>query len=518
MQEMEETRGKGGAKSAEKLADGSHQEADCDSPRSDISTTSGSAGEELTSKPMLSSSDGEQQVSSTPGQAAGEGSSDDEVPVVTCKRQHAGADEQDTERRQEVTMRKLSLAASGVRDFYIFVNKVKDLRLGLDVQDTDGLSLLIRSVHIEGLVHKWNQENPSLEVCAGDHIVTINGLSRDAPNMLRECRRSQVLKLRVIATADPDALKAIVNKLRVSRGPCSGKVSNRSVAADVANGSARSPVEGSTVVVSAEPPTSKAGNVSGSGDRMDGLPPAQKSQRAAKKDAKVCFSAHPTENKAAISLALLVPSADASTITPKADDSTGTNYVEGGKTRLSRHANAFTPSFNIPEPAFSPNFGGAVAHGEVIVAKSGSCGEISSVLQESAAALSFCTDAQGVQVVEGQMGTSTKIIIELSPSGSVAAAAWSAKQALLEATAKSRSTYVVGYTKEPFIDDVDGSFSTLLASMPHEETACWDFYKNGCCERPSSCCRSHPTSKDMLVVRVSFRQCLKVPSMNGFHY
>merc|ERR1712151_1012901 len=47
----------------------------------------------------------------------------------------------------------------------------------------------------DGLVRKWNMENPALMVQTGDRIIRINRVHRDAKLMIAECRKKIVLEM-----------------------------------------------------------------------------------------------------------------------------------------------------------------------------------------------------------------------------------------------------------------------------------------------------------------------------------
>lgn len=70
--------------------------------------------------------------------------------------------------------------------------------LGLDVNHADGRTLLVKSVAAGGLVAEWNAGSlASAQIGPGDRIMAVNGCSGDASKLLAECRRPQVLRLRV---------------------------------------------------------------------------------------------------------------------------------------------------------------------------------------------------------------------------------------------------------------------------------------------------------------------------------
>jgi hypothetical protein len=60
-------------------------------------------------------------------------------------------------------------------------------RLGMNVRFVPGntLGLLVTKVEDNSLTFKWNAEHPSEEICIGDHIVEINGITGDPKVMMQ---------------------------------------------------------------------------------------------------------------------------------------------------------------------------------------------------------------------------------------------------------------------------------------------------------------------------------------------
>lgn len=118
----------------------------------------------------------------------------DEVVVICCKdpRQQPDPlykpehcktfeDETDVWQRTEVS---------------IAVDRTEGARLGIDVDHSDGKSLLIEHVS-SGLVSAWNKEHPDMAVQEGDRLVAANGVRGDAIELVEECRKNAVLRLTV---------------------------------------------------------------------------------------------------------------------------------------------------------------------------------------------------------------------------------------------------------------------------------------------------------------------------------
>jgi len=74
----------------------------------------------------------------------------------------------------------------------------KEDRIGLNVSHVaEGaltIALVVKEVK-EGMVMKWNQENPELEVQAGHFIVACNGIRGNSAKMLKKIGEDKVLDL-----------------------------------------------------------------------------------------------------------------------------------------------------------------------------------------------------------------------------------------------------------------------------------------------------------------------------------
>eukprot|EP00929_Paragymnodinium_shiwhaense_P016396 TRINITY_DN124705_c0_g1_i1.p1 TRINITY_DN124705_c0_g1~~TRINITY_DN124705_c0_g1_i1.p1 ORF type:complete len:139 (-),score=51.40 TRINITY_DN124705_c0_g1_i1:155-571(-) len=81
-------------------------------------------------------------------------------------------------------------------EFTITLNKTEGARLGVDVDHHDGVTLLIDAV-TGGLVQAWNEGNPNEQVKQGDRIVAVNGVRGDVMQLVDECKKNQVLTMKV---------------------------------------------------------------------------------------------------------------------------------------------------------------------------------------------------------------------------------------------------------------------------------------------------------------------------------
>jgi len=125
--------------------------------------------------------------------------------------------------------------------------------------------------------------------------------------------------------------------------------------------------------------------------------------------------------------------------------------------------------------------------------------------------LALCSYSQvtRVRVENGSNGFATLIYVTLQNLAFQACEMLGVSQgALLDATANSQNTYVLGYAAQPFARLHDHAFKAVLCTMPFsvQHKACWDSYQYGCCPRPSTCRWSHPCQMDMMDIHVILEQ------------
>lgn len=112
---------------------------------------------------------------------------------------------------------------------------------------------------------------------------------------------------------------------------------------------------------------------------------------------------------------------------------------------------------------------------------------------EGVAGLEVSTDANGtfcaVQVKLGQPQTADLLQV--------------AKAAMMNASALSTGTYVVGYLGQPF-QDFPGGFKAVLGFVHQcdEAEACWSFYEFGSCPCHQTCNKQHPREEQLEPVTV----------------
>jgi len=80
--------------------------------------------------------------------------------------------------------------------FEVVVDRSSSLPLGVGVEDQGGVDLQIKVIRT-GLVHKWNHEHPGMKVQRNDQIVAVNGACGNAIKLMDECRKNQVLCMKI---------------------------------------------------------------------------------------------------------------------------------------------------------------------------------------------------------------------------------------------------------------------------------------------------------------------------------
>merc|ERR1711920_775883 len=80
--------------------------------------------------------------------------------------------------------------------FKVTVTKDATSRLGVDVDLTDGIFLLIDKVN-PGIVDDWNKRQPdnSTRVEVGHKIITVNGVTGNAQAMTEICKKDDKLEM-----------------------------------------------------------------------------------------------------------------------------------------------------------------------------------------------------------------------------------------------------------------------------------------------------------------------------------
>ena len=81
-------------------------------------------------------------------------------------------------------------------EYAITVDRSNGARLGCEVDHQDGVTLEIDEIR-PGLIAAWNAVNPTLEVRAGHRIVEVNGVRNDGFLLADECKKKQVLHIKL---------------------------------------------------------------------------------------------------------------------------------------------------------------------------------------------------------------------------------------------------------------------------------------------------------------------------------
>jgi len=93
-------------------------------------------------------------------------------------------------------------------EFTVLLRKTPETPfLGAEVDTTNGVHMHVLKVEDVGLLASWNLAHPDMEVQPGDHMVTVNGRSGDATQLLQACRDNDVLQMKIVRPqATPDNL------------------------------------------------------------------------------------------------------------------------------------------------------------------------------------------------------------------------------------------------------------------------------------------------------------------------
>mmetsp|Transcript_114944 Transcript_114944/g.297913 ORF Transcript_114944/g.297913 Transcript_114944/m.297913 type:complete len:140 (+) Transcript_114944:125-544(+) len=85
---------------------------------------------------------------------------------------------------------------STTREWTVTLKKGGGARLGVDVDLSDGVSLLIDNVTDgDGLMGAWNKANPDKAVKKDDRIISVNGQRGNATNLTEVCKNDDVLEM-----------------------------------------------------------------------------------------------------------------------------------------------------------------------------------------------------------------------------------------------------------------------------------------------------------------------------------
>jgi len=86
---------------------------------------------------------------------------------------------------------------SRTHEFGIILDKMNGSALGIDIDRSDGVALLITGISSGGLVDLWNRQTPSAEVKVGDRICEVNGVRDDALKFIHLLKESQIHHIKI---------------------------------------------------------------------------------------------------------------------------------------------------------------------------------------------------------------------------------------------------------------------------------------------------------------------------------
>jgi len=148
---------------------------------------------------------------------------------------------------------------------------------------------------------------------------------------------------------------------------------------------------------------------------------------------------------------------------------------------LNSKAAAFQPQGLVQSQAAEPNTEPYKKH-------------IAEVIRLAKVSLKYSQHVKGVEISEDATGWS----VIIKPKGNeenlfqTELLTTLAKEALLDAAAKSKCIYVMGYcAPKPFNMNPLG-FDATLGAMQSAPSACWHVFKKGFCRHGDDCCKQHP--------------------------
>jgi hypothetical protein len=97
--------------------------------------------------------------------------------------------------------------------YSVTLNKSGGEKLGLDVDYMEGRAVLPIMAITGGLAEKWNNANPDKQMCKGDSVVEVNGVSANVVQMLEKCKSDKILELTLRKALTYDNLIVDLEKL-----------------------------------------------------------------------------------------------------------------------------------------------------------------------------------------------------------------------------------------------------------------------------------------------------------------
>mmetsp|Transcript_96648 Transcript_96648/g.268693 ORF Transcript_96648/g.268693 Transcript_96648/m.268693 type:complete len:317 (-) Transcript_96648:127-1077(-) len=93
----------------------------------------------------------------------------------------------------------------GADEQIVNVDRSSGSKLGVDIDDSDGLHLVIMRLG-PGLIADWNRVSAEAAVGIGDRIVEVNGIRGNAGQMFEECVKPKALTLKLQRAQVPEAV------------------------------------------------------------------------------------------------------------------------------------------------------------------------------------------------------------------------------------------------------------------------------------------------------------------------
>jgi len=78
--------------------------------------------------------------------------------------------------KEKAAQQSLEISSAGHEYRITLVRVTSDERVGLAIQNLEG-RCQVHTVKAEGIAHRWNEENPTIQITAGDYIKAVNGLT-----------------------------------------------------------------------------------------------------------------------------------------------------------------------------------------------------------------------------------------------------------------------------------------------------------------------------------------------------
>merc|ERR1719424_1211206 len=99
-------------------------------------------------------------------------------------------------------MQKTEQASPNKNEFTAILQKTAAVpQLGVTVESSNGICLIVHAIDTSGIVCEWNKANVGNEINIGDRVMTVNGWMGDPAEMMNVCRIEQKLVCRIVRAA-----------------------------------------------------------------------------------------------------------------------------------------------------------------------------------------------------------------------------------------------------------------------------------------------------------------------------